>query len=405
MLVTSDAVGPVEPMPGAITPARDRPFSSFFGAGFECSSHRRRDGRRLDLLATTGHDAHAAQDYRRIHAHGLRTARDGLRWHLIESSPGRYDWSSFLPMLRAAQKAGVQVVWDLCHYGYPDHLTIWDDKFVERFARFAAAAAAVVRSESDDIPFYCPVNEISYWAWAGATVAKINPVSRRRGRELKRQLVRTAIAAIEAVRAVDPRARFVHAEPLINILPSPPRFKDGDVARQHHGAQFEAWDMLTGRAAPELGGRPDYLDIAGLNYYPDNQWHVRGGFIPLGHFFYRPLRELLADVFARYKRPLYLAETGAERTARAAWLHYVGGELRAALRAGVPIEGACLYPILDYPGWEDERSCEVGLFSSVDASGHRAVCRDLADELRRQQAMFAELSESASVARPDEAAA
>ena len=242
--------------PGTRSPAPDRVFSSFFGAGFECSSHRRRDGRRFDLLATTGHDVHAAEDYRQIRAHGLYTARDGLRWHLIETSPGQYDWSSFLPMLRAARDAGVQVVWDLCHYGYPDHLRIWDGAFVESFARFAAAAAAVIRSETDQVPLYCPVNEISYWAWAGATVARINPVSRRRGGELKRQLVRAAIAAIEAIRAVEPRARFVHAEPLINIIPSPPFFRDTLLARGRHGVQFEAWDMLTGRAAPELGGRP-----------------------------------------------------------------------------------------------------------------------------------------------------
>ena len=55
----------------------------------------------------------------------LRTVRDGLRWHLIETPPGHYDWSSFLPMLRAATAAGVQVIWDLCHYGWPDDIDIW----------------------------------------------------------------------------------------------------------------------------------------------------------------------------------------------------------------------------------------------------------------------------------------
>src|SRR5918998_6869460 len=136
-------------------------FGSFFLGGFECSSQRRRDGRRLDLLASTGHDRLAARDYRQVAGMGLRTVRDGLRWHLIETSPGRYDWSSFLPMLRAAREEGVRAVWDLCHYGWPDDLDVWGAAFVDRFARFAAAAARLIVEEGGRAPpLPCPVNEI-----------------------------------------------------------------------------------------------------------------------------------------------------------------------------------------------------------------------------------------------------
>jgi hypothetical protein len=48
----------------------------------------------------------------------VHTARDGLRWHLIETSPGYYDWSSFLPMLKAANRTGIRIIWDLCHHGW-----------------------------------------------------------------------------------------------------------------------------------------------------------------------------------------------------------------------------------------------------------------------------------------------
>src|ERR1044072_9254209 len=122
---------------------------SFFMGGFECSTHRRADGRRLDLLAATGHDRHALADYQALTQHGINVARDGLRWHLIELSPGQYDWSSVLPMLRAARETGTQIIWDLCHYGWPDDLDIWSEDFIERFARFAAAASQVIRDETD----------------------------------------------------------------------------------------------------------------------------------------------------------------------------------------------------------------------------------------------------------------
>src|SRR6476469_4712717 len=95
-------------------------FNSFLMAGFECSSHRRRDGVRLDLISATSHDRHVRQDYAACEKLGLTTLRDGLRWHRIEKSPGQYDWSSWLPMLEAAHEVGVQVIWDLFHYGSPD---------------------------------------------------------------------------------------------------------------------------------------------------------------------------------------------------------------------------------------------------------------------------------------------
>lgn len=368
-------------------------LGSFFVAGFECSTHRRRDGRRLDLLAATRHDELAAEDYRSVVAHGMRAARDGLRWHLIEAgAPGRYDWSSFLPMLRAARGAGVQVVWDLCHYGWPDGLDIWAPEFVDRFARFAEAAARVVRDETDGTPFYCPINEISYWAWAGGDARKFAPAAKGRGGELKRQLARASIAAIDAVRGVDPRARIVHAEPLINIVPHSAKPAHTESAAEYHAAQYQSLDMLCGRLAPELGGRSEYLDVVGVNFYPDNQWKLPDLTVGLGHHLYRPFRSMLAEIYARYGRPVLITETGAEGTAKPAWLHYVASEVHAAQALGVPVQGICLYPILEYPGWENERHCEVGLLSVPDADGRRCVDGPLAEELARQQAIFAATS-------------
>jgi hypothetical protein len=369
-------------------------FRSFFLGGFESSSHRRFDGHRLDLLAATGHDRFVLEDYAALRQHGIATVRDGLRWHLIESSPGRYDWASFLPMLRAAEAENVQAVWDLCHYGWPDGLDVWAPAFVDHFARFAAAAAAVVRDESDSPPLYCAVNEISYWAWAGGEVGRINPCGHGQGGRLKRQLARAAIAAMQAIRDIDPRARFITAEPLIHVAPG---LGDADHARGaelYRLSQFEAFDMLTGRLDPSLGGGPDLVDIVGLNFYPDNQWYHGGPTIPMGHHAYRPLREMLAEAHERCGRPLFMAETGAEGTARPAWLHYVSGEVHAARKAGVPVEGICLYPVLDYPGWENERVCEVGLLSGANELGQRKVCSGLARELRRQQVIFANARES-----------
>jgi hypothetical protein len=153
-------------------------------------------------------------------------------------------------------------------------------------------------------------------------------------------------------------------------------------------SQFESIDLLTGRLEPELGGSPDLLDLIGMNYYPDNQWYLGGSTIPMGHYAYRPLSEMLKEAQQRYGRPIFLAETGAEGSSRAVWLSYVCSEVREAMAQGVPVAGICLYPVVDYPGWEDERLCPVGLLSAPDSHGTRLPHQPLALELRRQHRLF-----------------
>ena len=97
---------------------------------------------------------------------------------------------------------------------------------------------------------------------------------------------------------------------------------------------------------------------------------------------------MLAEVHARYGRPLLLAETGIEAHERVGWMETVGREVRAALAAGVPVEGVCWYPIANHPGWEDDRHCPNGLLGYPDEAGRRPVFEPLADEMARQLAML-----------------
>lgn len=365
-------------------------FDSFLLAGYECSSHRRNDGRRLDLSGSTGHARWIDSDYRQLAGMGIRTVRDGLRWHLIETRPGYYDWNSFLPLLRAAQACNLQVMWDLCHYGYPDDLDIWRPGFVERFAKFCGACAQLVREEGIDIPFYSPLNEISFWSWAGGAVGYFNPSAHGRGLELKHQLVRASIAAIEAIREQTPAARFVQCEPLINVIAGSHRVDQVNAAENYRRSQFDAWDLLTGRQWPGLGGQESYLDIVGVNYYPHNQWLLNGPKILRGEPRYRPLAGMLSEVHQRYQRPMLLSETGAEGDERVPWLGYISDQIELAMRRGVPIEGICWYPILDYAGWDNDRYCPAGLFGYADGEGQRAPCHPLGRAMRRLIERFAQ---------------
>ena len=366
-------------------------FDSFFMAGFECSSHRRRDGVRLDLIRATGHDKHALRDYRQLRKLGFVTLRDGLRWHLIEKAPGKYDWSSWLPMLEAAEDAGVQVIWDLFHYGSPDCIDQAGPDFTDRFTDFAIAALEVQQSVSGRAPLICPLNEINFMAWAVDEGYFPGIGSDQRG-WFKDQLVRTGISAARAIKKRWPRATVVWAEPLIHIAPHDRRRQTVRRAKDNLQGMFEAYDWITGLARPELGGDPSLVDVVGWNFYPHNQWYWNGPTIPMGHHEYRPLGDMLVEMADRYGKPLFLSETGAEGTGKPSWLHYVCNEVRDAISRGADVHGICWYPITAYPGWDNSRHAETGLLSTVVADGSRHVDERLLDEFERQRDLFAPAS-------------
>jgi beta-glucosidase/6-phospho-beta-glucosidase/beta-galactosidase len=362
-------------------------FDSFFMAGFECSSHRRRDGVRLDLIRATGHDRHVLNDYRLCRELGFRTLRDGLRWHLIGKTPGKYDWSSWMPALEAAEDVGMQVIWDLFHYGSPDCIDQAAPDFPDRFTEFALAAIEVRQSVSKRPPMFCPLNEINFISWAvdDGYFPQVGP--KQRG-WFKHQLVRTAITASRAIKREWPDSAIIWAEPLIHIAPHDQRRSTIRAAQQNLQGMYEAYDWIMGKAKPELGGDPSFVDFVGLNFYPHNQWYFKGPTIPMGHHEYRPLADMLIEMGKRYEKPLLLSETGAEGTGKPSWLHYVCSEVRDAMIRGADVRGICWYPITAYPGWDNSRHAETGLLSTVVANGSRHVDEKLLAEFEAQRDRF-----------------
>jgi len=287
----------------------------------------------------------------------------------------------------------VQVIWDICHYGWPDDLDVFAPEFVRRFAALARAFTRLHVEETDAVPFLTPINEISFLAWAGGTMGFIHPFGIDRGDEMKAQLARATIAGIEAIWDVTRAARICHVDPVYNVVPQVDRPGDAAAAEATRQLQYQTWDMVSGRMHPYLGGTPEYLDVIGVNYYAYNQWTYVderdvGAPIMRGDPRYRPFRDILREVSERYGRPMFLAETGTEGEGRPAWLRYVCDETRAAIDAGVPIHGICLYPVVNFPGWDDDRHCHNGLWDYADERGTREVYRPLADELARQQPRF-----------------
>jgi UDP-galactopyranose mutase len=360
-------------------------FRSFLQAGFECSTHKLKSGRRLDLLASTQHDRFAREDYRRLHALGIRTVRLGARWHLIEAVPGSYNFDSLAVVLDAAADMDMEVLLDFLHFGWPDHVDVFVPSFIPQFVSFTGALVEFLKKRGDCCTMFAPVNEVSFLSWAGGEKGGINPCTLCRGSELKRILVQAAIASSNVLLDELPRARLISPEPIIHIVGNPAIEGDDIEAENYSRSQFQAWDMLSGKLDPELGGEPGYLDIIGLNFYEQNQWVHHSKPLTRDDPRYRPLHKLIQEVWIRYRRPMFISETGTEDERRAEWFNYICDEVRTALNLGIPVLGICLYPILNHPGWENDRHCHNGLFDYADASGDRDMYLPLAEAILAQQ--------------------
>ncbi len=367
-------------------------FPGFFAGGFECSTPINFDRVRIDELSQTGHDAHVRADYRQMRACGMQTARDGIRWNLVDIG-GVLDFSSAIAYIQAAEAEKMTVVWDLFHYGYPDDLDPFEPRFIERFSAYCYAFARLLVKRAHGemgfgargFRFYTPVNEISFFAWAGGEVGVFAPFQIGRGADLKRRLAEAAIAGINAIRSADPRSRIVNCDPIVRVVaPRDAPWLEEEAEFFNDNYVCEGWDMLNGTKCPELGGSPQHLDIVGVNYYGVNQWeHQRHDSVLAENDPRRTaFSTLLCDLHDRYHRPMFIAETSSTGDDRPRWLADTTAECRKAMDMGVDLHGVCIYPILGMTDWHTGEYRRMGLWDNAYMSGRRDVYAPLLAVLR-----------------------
>ena len=335
-------------------------FPFFFMSGFECSTFVWKDQGRRDLAVETQHREKAMEDYKILHDAGIGVSREGIPWPFVDLGKGRYDFSLIDPLIEAINAHQMQPIWDLCHYGYPDDADPYAPDFADRFASYSRAAAAYVipRIEAKAPNVFTPLNEITYFSVAGGEWGLFAPFGKGpRGRDtLRIALCGADLAGIDAIREVDPKARMVAMDPLVNVV-APRERPDliGAADRETYEDTFVAWDILAGLQHPELGGSPEKLDIVGVNCYSFGQqeYHEEGPHESLdpGDDRIIPLADLITLTYQRYKRPMLISETSGLRDGRAAWLRDLMGEALEAVDRGIDLHGICLYPGVDMPDW------------------------------------------------------
>ncbi len=102
-----------------------------------------------------------------------------------------------------------------------------------------------------------------------------------------------------------------------------------------------------------------------------------------------PFSSLLTEIYNRFQKPLFVAETSHYGVGRVQWLREIASEVQLARCSGIPVEGICLYPIIDRPDWDnDEHWHHCGLWDmhrNRDGFLVRVLNMDYAAELQRIQ--------------------
>jgi len=367
------------------------PFASFWMAGFECTDQINASGHRVDLYEATQHLARIEADYDNLRNMQMTTVREGLQWSRVEYLPYCYDWSAVKKIIIAAAKNNKQVLWDICHFGFPEDLSPLHPQFCNRFVAFCLAFVQMYRSlNMEDMLIVTPINEVSFISWLGGECAATVPFTSNYGWEVKYKLVEAYIKAVKHMKEMDNRLLILTTEPLINIIPD--NMEDASIvmaAEKKNEEQFQVWDMLTGKICQELGGEASLPDIIGCNYYPHNQWcypsevqvdwqntsPVKG---------YKSLSELCRTVMERYKRPIIIAETSFNGEGKSQWINHVTDECANLLQDGLMLWGICIYPVLNRPDWDAlDYWHDSGIWEVDPLNGDRRLQDDYAEAINQ----------------------
>jgi len=368
-------------------------FPTFFISGFECSTFLWKDKGRRNLIAETQHDKFVTKDYEMLRRLGIAVSREGIPWPLVDNK-GQHDFSIIDPMIKAMNEQQILPIWDLCHYGYPDDLDPFTEEFTKRFADYCKAAAEYVIPKMHGPYFFTPINEITFFSFCGGEWGWVAPFKNTKDDRFKFRLAlgKAAIAAVKAIREVEPKARMVHMDPLVQVVAPIDRPDQQQLAwNETYVDTFLAWDILYGKEHPELGGAPEILDIVGANNYSFGQMEYRehGPHKALNPDDDRikPLCDLLKMVWERYRLPMVIGETSGMNEGREDWLRDVMEESLAAVNAGMDLHGICLYPAVEMPDWHTGEWLKNGLCDvhPQDDTLCRIECEPYITELRRWQ--------------------
>ena len=319
-------------------------------------------GHDTDVAETTGHADMWRSDLDLLRTCGIRRLRYPVRWHRIEATEGRFDWSHTDEVFDHVLQAGLAPIVDLVHHtSYPRWLTdgFADRRFARAFLRYLEAFAARYPWVAEYTVFNEPFSTLLLCGNEGVWPPY------HRGPDAFIRLLRNTLPALSEgsrlFRDMLPGARHVYVDSCEQHT------GDGAAGSRYaayaNDRRFFVLDALLGRVddgtprpfVDEVlrhGGRslleldPASVDVLGLDYYAHCQWHFgERPMVPSPHP--APLAALIECYATRYGLPCMLTETNLRGypSDRASWLKYTLEQCELSVRAGVRARGLLLVSV------------------------------------------------------------
>jgi dTDP-4-dehydrorhamnose reductase len=342
--------------------------------------------RYFSQMELNGHAARA-DDLNRFAALGITALRYPVLWELVApDGVAHADWRWPDERLHALRELGITPIAGLVHHGSgPRHTSLIDPDFATGLADYAGAVARRYPWLDD----YTPVNEPCTTARFSCLYGLWHPHRQDDASFVRAVLVqcKATVLAMQAIRAVNPRARLVQTDDLGKAYGTAVM---AEQVKFYNHRRWLGWDLLCGMVGPDhalwryllkSGATEEELlwfrehpcppDIIGINYYitserwldhrielyDDRDVGAHGyADVAAARSMDTPcpgIAPLLQEAWERYGLPLAVTEAhlDAQREDQVRWLHEIWQGAQQARQAGADVRAVTVWALLGAFDW------------------------------------------------------
>jgi beta-glucosidase/6-phospho-beta-glucosidase/beta-galactosidase len=340
--------------------------------------------KRVDEMEKAFHYKYWKTDFELVKELGIDFLRYGPAYYKTHAAPGTYEWDFADETFQYLEKAGINPIVDLCHFGVPDWMgNFQNPDFPHYFAEYAEAFAR----RFPHLQLYTPINEIFIAAMFSAQYGWWNERLKSDTAFVTalKHLCKANVMAMHAILKVQPEATFIQSEsseyfhaidpgalPLARFL-NQKRFLSLDLTYGYplnvtmyeyllsNGMTHKEYQWFTDN---QVKGRC----IMGNDYYVTNEHivHPDGHTQASGEIF--GYYVITSQYYRRYRLPIMHTETNIKMPACKEWLLKQWANVHRLKHDGIPVVGFTWYSLTHQVDWDsalrndDGNINELGLY-------------------------------------------